>query len=69
MLGGQYCAYPREIQYELRTGVIGSPCFDQDWNLIALHSLCWDPNFAFEFNEGIPIDPIVASLKNKGIIP
>jgi hypothetical protein len=47
-------------------GSSGSPCFDQDWKLVALHH-SGDPNFAFVYNEGIPVDTIVASLKNQGI--
>jgi hypothetical protein len=70
--GGMLGANTARTRVRYRTnsepGSSGSPCFDQDWNLIAVHH-SGDPNFAFEFNEGIPIDPIVASLKNKGIIP
>jgi hypothetical protein len=47
-------------------GSSGSPCFDQDWNLVALHH-SGDPNFAFVYNEGIPVDTIVSSLNNQGI--
>jgi hypothetical protein len=51
-------------------GSSGSPCFDQNWNLIALHH-SGDPNFEPdhrpEFNEGIPIDSIVKALQKAGV--
>lgn len=47
-------------------GSSGSPCFDENWNLLALHH-SGDPNFAFEYNEGIPIDQISRALQTKGI--
>jgi hypothetical protein len=51
-------------------GSSGSPCFDQNWNLVALHHR-GDPNFASgrapESNEGIPIDTIATFLKNKNV--
>jgi Trypsin-like peptidase domain/Effector-associated domain 1 len=58
------------VRYKTNTerGSSGSPCFDQDWNLIALHH-SGDPNFEFTYNEGIPIDKIVASMKAKAIFP
>jgi hypothetical protein len=55
------------VRYTTNTepGSSGSPCFDQDWNLIAVHH-SGDPNFAVhhrpEFNEGIIIRAIVADL-------
>jgi len=42
-------------------GSSGSPCFDQNWELIALHH-SGDPNFAPQYNEGIPIDTIARRL-------
>jgi hypothetical protein len=58
------------VRYKTNTerGSSGSPCFDQDWNLIALHH-SGDPNFEFTYNEGIPIDKIVASMRAKAIFP
>jgi hypothetical protein len=40
-------------------GSSGSPCFDKDWNLVALHH-SGDPDFqrSAEYNEGIPIHTI-----------
>lgn len=58
------------VRYSTNTepGSSGSPCFDQNWNLIALHH-SGDPNFVEGnvpvFNQGIPIDTIVSFLKNK----
>jgi len=52
-------------------GSSGSPCFDQNWNLIALHH-SGDPNFVEgtppTFNQGIPIDTIVSFLVSEKII-
>lgn len=59
------------VRYATNTeaGSSGSPCFDQNWNLIALHH-SGDPNFAFEhnptYNQGIPIDAIVSYLGTQG---
>lgn len=47
-------------------GSSGSPCFDQNWNLIALHH-SGDPEFTPTYNEGIPIDAIVAYLARKNL--
>jgi hypothetical protein len=57
------------VRYKTNTepGSSGSPCFDQNWKLVALHH-SGDPNFALEANEGIPIDRIIGKLKEKGII-
>jgi hypothetical protein len=48
-----------------KPGSSGSPCFDQNWNLIALHH-SGDPNFVEGGtpgpNQGIPIDTIVSFL-------
>jgi V8-like Glu-specific endopeptidase len=61
------------VRYSTNTepGSSGSPCFDQNWNLVALHH-AGDPNFAPshapEYNEGIPIDAVVNFLNEKGIV-
>jgi hypothetical protein len=47
-------------------GSSGSPCFDQNWNLVALHhsgETKADPGT----NEGIPIDAIVSSMQSQGV--
>lgn len=52
------------VRYRTNTepGSSGSPCFDQDWNLIALHH-GGDPGRPHPgFNQGIPITAIVARL-------
>lgn len=46
-------------------GSSGSPCFDQDWNLVALHH-SGDPEMMPTWNEGIPFTAIMALLKQKG---
>jgi hypothetical protein len=61
------------VRYTTNTegGSSGSPCFDQNWNLVALHH-GGDANFAPshkpEFNEGIPIDAIVNFLNQQGFV-
>jgi hypothetical protein len=60
------------VRYSTNTeaGSSGSPCFDENWNLVALHH-SGDPNFAPnhkpEFNEGIPMDAIVRYLQGQGL--
>jgi hypothetical protein len=58
------------VRYTTNTegGSSGSPCFDLQWNLIALHHM-GDPNYAREhmpeFNQGIPLAAILERLGNK----
>jgi V8-like Glu-specific endopeptidase len=47
-------------------GSSGSPCFDENWNLVALHH-SGDPNFAFEYNEGVPIEQVCRAMEAAGI--
>ena len=53
------------VRYKVNTepGASGSPCFDPDWNLVALHH-AGDPRGVTpaEYNEGIPIATIRAQL-------
>ena len=53
------------VRYKVNSepGSSGSPCFDPDWNLVALHH-AGDPReiVPAEYNEGIPIDTIRANL-------
>jgi Trypsin-like peptidase domain len=55
------------VRYATNTapGSSGAPCFDGDWNLIALHH-AGDPKyghlFKAEYNQGIPLKPILALL-------
>jgi V8-like Glu-specific endopeptidase len=61
------------VQYSTNTepGSSGSPCFNENWKLIALHH-SGDPNFVEgtppTFNQGIPIDSIVSFLVKKKVI-
>jgi V8-like Glu-specific endopeptidase len=47
-------------------GSSGSPCFDAQLSLVALHH-SRDPKNPPQYNEGIPIEKIAAALKHKGI--
>jgi hypothetical protein len=49
---------------DTQVGSSGSPAFDRDWQLIALHH-GGDPRIAVrgEFNEGIPMETIRANLR------
>ncbi len=56
------------VRYRTNTepGSSGSPCFDADWKLIALHHL-GDQNWKNpQFNQGIPFKAIVALLEANG---
>lgn len=57
------------VRYKVDTdnGSSGSPVFDIQWNLIALHH-SGDPDFSRDaaYNEGIPIDTIHALLERRG---
>jgi hypothetical protein len=47
-------------------GSSGSPCFDQNWNLIAMH-VSGDAGCNPTYNEGIPVDTIVEYLTHHGM--
>jgi hypothetical protein len=51
------------VTYRTNTlgGSSGSPCFNQDWILVALHH-SGDPGFSAQYNEGIPISTLRAHL-------
>jgi V8-like Glu-specific endopeptidase len=57
------------VQYRTNTlpGSSGSPCFNIDWQLVALHH-SGDPADVARagFNQGIPMAAIVALLKSRG---
>jgi hypothetical protein len=57
----------RRVRYTTNTepGSSGSPCFDQSWNLVALHNR-GDMSPSPKFNEGIPISRIHALLTKRG---
>ena len=58
------------VRYRTNTepGSSGSPCFDANWNLVALHH-AGDPNFTPgynpQYNQGIPIATIAKLLKQR----
>jgi hypothetical protein len=56
------------LRYKTNTepGSSGSPCFNQGWELVALHH-AGDPNFDFRYNQGIPIGKILNLLVKRGI--
>jgi hypothetical protein len=55
------------VEYATNTdpGSSGSPCFSQNWELVALHH-SGDPNWIPTWNEGIPIVLIHSDIKKKG---
>lgn len=58
----------RRVRYRTNTehGSSGSPCFDANWNLVALHHM-GDPAYGpAQFNQGIPMSAIVQYLKDQG---
>lgn len=63
---------PYRVRYRTNTehGSSGSPCFNQDWELVALHH-SGDPTKISvpEWNEGIPINAIVAFLQKRNLWP
>lgn len=60
------------VRYKTNTepGSSGSPCFNSNWELVALHH-AGDPNFAPDhgpqYNQGIPLDAILALLERRGL--
>lgn len=67
----------RVIQYltDTQPGSSGSPVFDTNWNVIALHHSGGrlrepgnDPKQTFYRNEGIHINTVIKGLKNAGVI-
>lgn len=58
----------RRLRYATNTegGSSGSPCFDMDWSLVALHHY-GDPTWGNpKFNQGVPIHLIRADIESKG---
>jgi len=57
------------LMYRTNTqpGSSGSPCFNQEWELVALHH-AGDPNFDFPYNQGIPIGKIRNLIISRGIL-
>lgn len=61
------------VRYRTNTegGSSGSPCFNKDWELVALHH-AGDPNFDKlhkpEYNQGVPTDMIYALLEKLTLI-
>lgn len=68
-----YSPKQRRIRYRTNTlaGSSGSPVFNQDWELLALHH-SGDPKYpdidTGEYNEGIPIRTLVRHLRDEGIL-
>jgi hypothetical protein len=56
------------VRYRTNTevGSSGSPCFDKDWQWVALHH-SGDLNNQPKWNEGIPAETLLAYLENIGI--
>lgn len=59
------------VRYSTNTepGSSGSPCFDMDWNVVALHH-CGDPAATpaglARWNQGIPIDTVFGLMSSRG---
>ena len=58
------------VKYNTNTkpGSSGSPCFSQNWELVALHH-AGDPDWVPTWNAGIPIPLIVQHLKKNKVDP
>ncbi len=56
------------VRYTTNTlpGSSGSPCFDSNWTLVALHH-SGDPNWKPTYNAGTPIGAILARLEQRGL--
>ncbi|WKZ47535.1 MAG: effector-associated domain EAD1-containing protein [Anaerolineales bacterium] len=61
------------VKYKTNTesGSSGSPCFNINWELVALHHL-GDPNYSFgytpTYNQGIPFNAIKTLLKRRNLL-
>jgi hypothetical protein len=61
------------LRYKTNTlkGSSGSPCFNINWKLVALHH-AGDPSYSSfnkaEYNQGVPFEAIQKYLKKKGIV-
>jgi hypothetical protein len=57
------------VRYTTNTdqGSSGSPCFDQDWGLVAMHHFGDPLHQQAEFNQGVPIAAVRARLTRKGV--
>ncbi len=61
------------VKYRTNTegGSSGSPCFNINWELVALHHL-GDPNYSFgytpTYNQGIPFNAIYTLLKRRNLL-
>lgn len=62
---------PLRVRYRTNTepGSSGSPCFNQDWELVALHHSGDITKSPAQWNEGTPISAIVTLLKQRGLWP
>jgi hypothetical protein len=60
----------RRVRYRTNTdnGSSGSPVFDQNWNLVALHHSGDPASILPTYNEGIPINLVRDRLKAKGAL-
>ncbi|ESQ92602.1 trypsin-like peptidase domain-containing protein [Asticcacaulis benevestitus] len=69
---GEVLDYPGGLRYRYdvttESGSSGSPVFDVDLNLVALHHAA-DPTLFPQYNQGVPIARIMAALKAAKIDP
>jgi hypothetical protein len=61
-------ALRNRVRYTTNTepGSSGSPCFDENWNLLALHH-SGEPNYKPNWNEGIPVNKIVSYMERNAV--
>jgi len=59
----------RRVRYRTNTepGSSGSPVFDQNWNLVALHHAGDPSSIMPSYNEGIPITRIAELIRRRGV--
>jgi len=68
MIGTNTSATRVRHRTNTQAGSSGSPCFDRNWNLIALHHY-GDAKYGHAplFNQGIPIAAIRKQIEEKGL--
>ena len=66
----EYNGNGTRVRYHVNTepGSSGSPCFDQNWNLVAVHHAgAYTKSTGEKFNQGVPVSKIVTHITASGI--